>query len=275
MELQKFGVSFTSKKNLDYHCPFCQETFETRENIILTDCCQNYIHKNCCQNWKKDICPCCGITKKINEQEQEEFFDKNNKILICYNVLLCILLLVIYLFILQNNQEYKIECETKTDKTQTKNIINYTSPESINELKPNITNILIGPNIKEMINTNYNFSFEINSNEVNFSFSFSQTNIIYIFKNYIKFINQQFYIRFEEEIPDKPVYYSFIKSNCNYEIYRNNKLIANYIDINLNCKYSFQENAKITINGFNEFIDKISLLFKKTKSTFLFSFKKE
>ena len=62
MELQKFGVSFKSKKKIESNCPFCQETFETGENVILTDCCQNYIHKNCCKNWKKEICPSCGTT---------------------------------------------------------------------------------------------------------------------------------------------------------------------------------------------------------------------
>ena len=60
MRFHKFGMELITKKNTGSDCPFCKEEMLKGMMVILTNCCNNYIHYTCCKGWDHKSCPCCG-----------------------------------------------------------------------------------------------------------------------------------------------------------------------------------------------------------------------
>ena len=59
-EKHKFGTTFIKKKTDESICPFCKDQIFSGMKVILTYCCENYIHWSCCLGWQVNNCPCCG-----------------------------------------------------------------------------------------------------------------------------------------------------------------------------------------------------------------------
>ena len=144
MEIQKFGISFKSKKKIESDCPFCQETFKTGENVILTiNCCQNYIHTKCCQNWERNICPCCGIIKN----ELKYIIPKK----------------IIYKIINDFKLKYDSESETESesDYSETESESDYSETEGMTEIE--LLEYNFKSDINNYLNTIEETEFYINS----------------------------------------------------------------------------------------------------------------
>ena len=63
-EFNKFGTTYIKKKTDESICPFCKDQIFSGMKVILTDCCENFIHWSCCQRWQVNNCPCCGAVSK-------------------------------------------------------------------------------------------------------------------------------------------------------------------------------------------------------------------